>query len=717
MAENVTVSIASNRLAQTCALGGDVSRLRFASGARLEALRRMGITTVRDLLLTLPRRYLDFTHVTTVAGAVLGEDATVVGRVDRVELKRPRPKMSITEVFVMDDTGVMRASFFKQPWLAEQLHQGDLVALSGKVTFSYGFKEMKSPFHEVIAKAGETSGYARLLPVHPLSDGLSAAWMRRIISSALADLGDVCDFLPGELAAEHGLEPLARALRYAHFPRTLPGAELARRRLTYDELLCLQLALRARHDLDGEGRQGRAHEVAGPHLKALEAALPFQLTDEQQAAVDEILADMAETRPMNRLLLGDVGTGKTVVAACAMAACADTGTQCAVMAPTSVLARQYAEKVGPLLDAADVSWRLITGATPTKERAAFTEAIGAGDVSVVFGTSAILSADVEFNDLTLVVVDEQHRFGVNQRARLAQKGSVADVLTMTATPIPRTLALSVYGDVEVSRIQKRPVEGAGVNTKVVAPESLDLAFGAIREEVDAGHQAYVVCPLVDDKDDGSELDDVPDQSEQKLKSAVAAQRELSRSIFPDLSVGLLHGRMSPAEKDDVMDRFRAGEIDVLVSTTVIEVGVDVPNATAMLVYDADRFGLATLHQLRGRVGRGTVSGRVFLETSAKRGTPARKRLAALERTSDGFALAEMDLQLRHEGDILGYRQSGLATLRLVDLAADADLVEAAHRDALGLLNEDPTLEKPEHRPLALEVRERHALYFEQGGGA
>ena len=716
MAENVTVSIASSRLAQTCALGGDVSRLRFATGARLEALHRMGVRTVRDLLLTLPRRYLDFTRVTTVAGANLGEEATVVGRVDRVELKRPRPKMSISEVFIQDDTGVMRASFFKQPWIAEQLKPQDLVALSGKVGFSYGFKEMRSPFHEVIAKAGETSGYARLLPVHPLSEGLSAAWMRRIVSSALADIADPCDFLPAGLAAAHGLDPLGRALRYAHFPRTLAGAEQARRRLAYDELLCLQLALRGRHDLEGGSRTGRPHVVEGPHLEALRASLPFSLTEEQAQAVNEILADMREPRPMNRLLLGDVGTGKTVVAACAMAACADTGTQCAVMAPTSVLANQYAEKVGPLLDAADISWRLITGSTPAKERAAFTEAIRGGDVTVVFGTSAILSADVEFCDLTLVVVDEQHRFGVDQRSRLAQKGSVADVLSMTATPIPRTLALSVYGDVEVSRITQRPVKGAGVNTKVVPPESLDLAFGAIREEIEAGHQAYVVCPLVEDKDDPAGVEN-PSGDERKLKSAVAAQRELSRSIFPARSVGLLHGRMSPAEKDAVMKRFRSGETDILVSTTVIEVGVDVPNATAMLVYDADCFGLATLHQLRGRVGRGSVSGRVFLETSAKRGTPARKRLTALEHTSDGFALAEMDLELRHEGDILGYRQSGLATLRLVDLAADADLVEAAHSDAQALLREDPALERPEHRPLAIEVRERHALYFEEGGGA
>lgn len=712
----IVVPATSARLARTCALDDGVSRLRYVSGARLAAMERMGVRTVCDLFLHVPRRYLDFSHVVPIAHADVGQEATVVGRIDRVELKRPRPRLPIVEVFVMDDTGVLRASFFKQPWLKDAFKVGDMVALSGKVTFAYGFKQMASPFHEVLG-ADESGGYSRVVPVHPVSEGVTPAWMRRIASCAVADFADVCDYLPAELVARRDLMGWGAALRAVHFPSSLDEAERARRRLAYDELFCLQLALRARHALEGTGRPGFSHRTDGPHVQALVDALPFTLTGEQQAAVADILADMAAGSPMNRLLLGDVGTGKTAVAAVAMAACADSGTQCAVMAPTSVLARQYADKTGPVLDAAGISWRLLTGSTPADERAAIVDDVAAGKLCALFGTTAILSEDVRFANLTLAVVDEQHRFGVNQRTGLKGKGEAADVLTMTATPIPRTLALSVYGDVSVSSIRERPHPGAGTTTKVIPPESLDIAFGAIREEVAAGHQAYVVCPLVDDADDGSELDDVPEGTDRALKSARAAYEELSRSVFPNLSVGLIHGRMSPAEKDGAMAAFRDGSVDVLVSTTVIEVGVDVPNACAMLVYDADRFGLATLHQLRGRVGRGTVAGRVFLETSSKKGTPARKRLAALEQSTDGLELAELDLRLRHEGDVLGYRQSGTATLALVDLAEDADLVEAAHADALSLLEASPDLSGPILGPVAHEVEARYALYFKEGGGA
>ncbi|HQE70782.1 MAG TPA: helicase-related protein, partial [Atopobiaceae bacterium] len=358
--------------------------------------------------------------------------------------------------------------------------------------------------------------------------------------------------------------------------------------------------------IDVGAHEPKRHMVGGPHLAALRRALPFELTDEQEDAVSDILADMAAPHIMNRLLLGDVGTGKTAVCAVALAVVADSGTQAAVMAPTSVLARQYADKVGPLLDRADVSWTLITGSTPAQERAAASERIAAGKMSVVFGTTAILSEDIAFAELSFVVIDEQHRFGVNQRASLHQKSLGADLLTMTATPIPRTLALSLYGDVDVSRIKKRPVPGARVETAVLTPENLDIAYAAIRAAVEQGHQAYVICPTIDPNDDGAALDDVVEGAitQESLHAATITRDDLARYVFPDYTVGLLNGRMPAAEKDETMFRFHAGEIDVLVSTTVVEVGVDVPNATVMLVYNADRFGLATLHQLRGRVGRG-----------------------------------------------------------------------------------------------------------------
>ena len=509
---------------------------------------------------------------------------------------------------------------------------------------------------------------------------------------------------------------LGRALRQVHYPVGMGQKEPARRRLAYDELLCLQLALLSRQQLSLQGVQPTAHVTAGPHIDALVDAMPFALTYEQCVAVDQIFADMAAPHVMNRLLLGDVGTGKTAVASMAMAAVADTGTQAAMMAPTSVLARQYAEKLGPLLDAASIPWALVTGATPAAERARACEGIAQGAINVVFGTTALLSDDVDFKALTLVVIDEQHRFGVDQRAALRRKGAGADLLTMTATPIPRTLALSIYGDVTCSRITQRPVPGAGITTKSLAPENLDIAWTAIREAVDQGHQAYVICPLVDDTDDGSELDDVPADSQSKatkLHSAVSTCELLSDRIFPDLKIGLLHGRQTAVQKDEVMAEFRSGQVAVLVSTTVVEVGVDVPNATVMLVLDADRFGLATLHQLRGRVGRGKDAGTVYLCCAAKRGTPARTRLDALEATSDGFELADLDLKLRHEGEVLGYRQHGGVSLQVVDLVEDVDLIEAAHEDARELQQSDPDLTLPANRALAQEVRDRYSAYFDE----
>ena len=704
---------------RTCALSDAVSRLRFVSGARAEALGRLGITRVRDLLLHVPHRYLDFSHVTRIAFADVGLDATVVGRVEKVQLKRPRPRMQIVELTVVDETGMLVATFFRQPWIAEQVKVGDLVALSGKVTFAYGFKQMKAPFHEVLGQGGpdaQTMDYARVLPVHPVGEGVTVAWMRRMVSAALCDVGDVCDYLPARLTAAHSLMTLPRALREVHFPTSMATKDRARRRLAYDELLCLQLALLTRQSMELAGVTPTCHVTDGAHLDALAAAMPWPLTGEQCAAVDQILADMAAPRVMNRLLLGDVGTGKTAVAAMALAAAADTGTQAAMMAPTSVLAAQYAQKVGPLLDAASVTWCLLTGATPADERAAFEAGVAAGSVSVAFGTTALLSDSVRFSRLTLVVIDEQHRFGVDQRAALRRKGAGADLLAMTATPIPRTLALSVYGDVSLSQIRHRPRAGAGITTKVVTPDNLDLAWGAVRDAVAAGQQAYVICPLVDDSDDGSELDDVPEGATcaaKFLHSATHTAETLREATLLGLRVDLLHGRMSAGEKDTAMAHFREGATDVLVSTTVVEVGVDVPNATVMVVLDADRFGLATLHQLRGRVGRGDLPGTVFLSAAAKRGSVARRRLAALEATSDGFELAELDLKLRHEGEVLGYRQHGGVTLRLVDMATDADLIEWAHEDAAAIAEADPALAAPELRTLALEVQDRFHEYFEE----
>lgn len=714
------ISEAALRLARTRAWDADISRLRFARGARAEALERMGITHVRDLMLHVPHRYLDFTHVRTIAHVDVGSEATIVGTIDQVKLKRPKPRLQIVEVSLIDTTGVLMCAFFKQPWLAEQFHEGDTLAVSGKITFAYGFKQMRPQFHELLHQASDTrtqvqASFARLLPVHSVSEGLSPAWMRRIVSAALADYGDACDYLPATLTSTHHLMTLASAVREAHFPTSRASAQRARRRLAYDELFCLQTALLTRQVLTLEGARAHRHVIDGPHVHALLKALPFEMTDDQKRSTHEILHDMASDRPMNRLLLGDVGTGKTAVAAVALAAAADSASQAAVMAPTSLLAHQYADKLGPLFDTAQISWALITGATPASERERLVAGIARNEISVLFGTTALLGTDIVFNNLSLVIVDEQHRFGVNQRMELRTKGEVADQLTMSATPIPRTLALSIYGDLTCSRITTRPNPGSGITTKLITPENSDLAYTAIAEAVAKGQQAYVVCPLVDDADDGSELDDVPDEDRApapQLNSAQTTYERLRDRVFRDLSVGLVTGRMSAQEKDSAMSAFRTGTTQILVSTTVIEVGIDVPDATVMVVWDADRFGLAALHQLRGRVGRGSVAGVVYLISRARATSPAHHRLEALEQTSDGFELAELDLRLRHEGEVLGYRQSGGVTLHLVDFEADVDLIEAAHRDAAQLVADDAALTSLEHVPLAHEVRRRFGSYFE-----
>lgn len=717
---------AAARLARTCSLSEDISRLKYVSGSREEALHRLGIERVGDLLLHAPFRYLDFAHARSVESAPLGEVSTIVGTVDAVS-NRPTSKrgMTVTEVFLLDESGVLKVAFFKQPWIVREFHRGDRVAVIGKVEFAYGFKQMASPHYE---KLEADCPFGAILPVHAVREGVSQAWMRRLASVALEGAGSFCDPVPAPLRARRGLMSLSRAVRAVHFPRLMGEVGLARRRLAYDELLYLQLGLRLRNDANLLG-VGALRHTPGARVEAMRAALPFSLSDEQQIAVREILDDMSRPdRVMNRLLLGDVGTGKTAVACMALAAVADSGTQACVMAPTGVLARQYAVKSGPLLDRAGIPWALLTGSTPPGERLDLLGRLARGEVTVLFGTHAVLSDEVQFKRLSLVVIDEQHRFGVGQRNALRAKGPGADLLVMTATPIPRTLALSVYGDLDTSVIRHRPVAGAGVDTQVLESPNRDIAYGALREALAQGRQAYVICPMVSPQEGAEELEDVPglDVDENgRARQAVTlhdVETELRRirRLLPDSRVEMLHGKMPARTKDEVIDAFRTGEIDVLVSTTVVEVGVDVPNATVMIIENGERFGLATLHQLRGRVGRGSLPGTcmVVTEVRSRRGvrSPALDRLRALAGTSDGFELAEMDLRLRHEGEILGLRQHGGVTLRFVDLGADAELVESAHEDAQELLRYSSDLTAVATMPLRHEVVERYGDVLKEVSG-
>lgn len=737
------ISEASPRLAASCALDAPLGMLPYVTPARAKLFSNLGIHTLRDLMLRIPRRYLDFSRHVSILEAAVNDTVTISCVIDRINLKRPRPHLSIVEMYVTDTIGIMRISFFRQPWLAKAYHVGDVVALLGKVEYSYGFKCMNSPFIELIhaADTRPTDGHAadthtadahaqdksalellpnarldtHILPVYALCDGLSAAWYRRIVKICLHKILPLVDCIPSVYLARNRLMGYSTAIQQIHMPTSMRAQDAARRRFAYNELFFLQLALRARTSVE-DTQDPIQHCINGDHLKNFYKALPFELSAEQQSAAHDLLHDMHAKTCMNRLLLGDVGTGKTVVCALGFAVCADTSTQAAMLAPTSVLAQQYAEKIGTLLTKLSISWALLTSATTKSERADILSGLQTGSVQVIFGTTSLLSDDVQFHKLSYIVIDEQHRFGVHQRLALRQKSPFADLLAMSATPIPRTLALSFYGDLTCSFIKHKPFSTAKVTTKVLANENVSVAYDAVASCIEQGQQAYIICPLIDNQDARTTVDDIApnaQSSAQTLHSAQQTFESLKRSSFSAYRIGLLTGRMDSDEKDRVMSQFRAHKLDVLVATTIVEVGVDVPRACAMIILDADRFGLATLHQLRGRVGRGSLAAQVYLVTASKKHSLARRRLDILENTFDGFELSQKDLELRREGDILGYRQSGTLTLRVCDMVRDMDLIEAAHRDVGELLDGDPDVSQVQHRALVHEMHARFPAYFEE----
>ena len=709
------------------------------SPSRAKALAGLGVRTVRDLVTHFPRRYVDLSAKETVASAVIGGQCTIEGTVHEIKLKRPKPRLALVEIALVDGTGLLMVTCFRQPWLMDQVKAGMRIAVAGKLEFNYGFKRMTNPYLEVLEGAGAAEGM--IIPVHPACEKISAAWMRRLVGNALDACAGLYDPLPLELRAKYRLMSRGAALAAIHFPQTMEEAAEARRRLAYEELLLLELMLMREARERSDGREATRHVTDGPRVRALAGVLPFRLTEEQTQAKDDILAVLSEPATANHMLLGDVGTGKTVVAAFALAAAADTGTQALLMAPTEVLARQHGKSLGPLFDAAGVTWEVLTGSTPAAERAAILARAVAGETDVLIGTHALLEDDVRLRRLSLVVIDEQQRFGVGQRARLLSKGEAPDALFLTATPIPRTLALALFGNLTLSYLTRRPNDAARRETFVHQKADRGRAYDAAREALARGEQAYVVCPLIgqsgeerDAKASGGgaggrrrEADEeayeyaaISIESDADLDGGdvAAAAKEasyLQSTVFADWRVELLHGRMPSSEKQAVMQRFRDGETQVLVATTVIEVGVDVPNATVMIVEDADRFGLSQLHQLRGRVGRGSLPAQVHL-VSASKSDAALTRLAAMERTDDGFELASYDLSLRREGDILGNRQHGASGLKLVNVVRDGKIVEAAHADAAAIMDEDPMLEGDAHRALAREMRRMFAGEHAVQGG-
>ena len=688
---------------------------------------------MRDLATHFPRRYIDLSRKATVAAGVIGEQCTVEGAVHEIKLKKPKPRLTLVELSLVDGTGVLMVTCFRQPWLMDQVKPGMRIAVAGKLEFNYGFKRMTNPYLEVLDGEGAAEGM--IIPVHPACEKISAAWMRRLVGNALEAVCGLHDPLPLELRAKYRLMSRGAALSCIHFPHAMDEVAEARRRLVYEELLLLELMLMRESRERTDGCEPVVHAVDGPRMAALAEAVPFRLTDEQEEAKRDILAALAAPQTANHLLLGDVGTGKTVVAAFALAAAADTGAQALLMAPTEVLARQHGKSLGPLFDAAGISWAVLTGSTPSAEREAVLARVAEGSVH------ALLEDDVAPRRLSLVVIDEQQRFGVEQRAKLLAKGDAPDALYLTATPIPRSLALALFGNLTLSYLKHRPHDAAQRATFVHQKADRGHAYDAARAALARGEQVYVVCPLIgqdsgerDAKaaDGGSggrrrEADEeayeyaaISIETDDDLEGddVAAAAKEasyLQGTVFADYRVELLHGRMPASEKQAVMQRFRDNETQVLVATTVIEVGVDVPNATVMIVEDADRFGLSQLHQLRGRVGRGEKAAEVHL-VSASKSDAALTRLSAMVDTDDGFELASYDLSLRREGDILGNRQHGASGLKLVNVMRDGAVIEAAHADAAAILEEDPNLELPAHRALAREVRIVYANdHVAQGG--
>ncbi len=682
-------------------LGTPLAKASGVSAALAGTLEEaFGYRTVRDLLEHYPRRYLTRGELTDLAHAKTGGEVTLVGTVRNLAKKQPRRNLRILEVRVSDPSGAWVCTWFNQPWHAQKLTVGTVAAFSGKLAWKAGRLQMGNPGYEVLREGDDPEEFANeVIPVYPATKDVSSGRLRRSVGALLDQFGAVPDFVPEPLRRTHGLLQRAAALEAIHRPAERAEATRARDRLVYDELFVLQVGLALRRRALEAGQHGQPLQTDGDLTKRLLASLPFQPTAAQSRAVAEIGADLARPKPMHRLLQGEVGSGKTLVALWSLLCAVQSGMQGAIMAPTEVLADQHGINLRALLQPLGEGGGLfggprvevLTAATTGAARERVLAGVADGEVDLVVGTHALLSEGVEFRRLGAVVVDEQHRFGVHQRVRLREKGDSPHVLIMTATPIPRTLALTLYGDLDVSTLDELPPGRTPVATHLVADLRLrDRAYQRVREEVAAGHQAYVVCALKDESD------------KIEIRSAKAEAERLRAEVFPDLRVGLVYGDMAAREKEATMDRFRAGEVDVLVSTTVIEVGVDVANATVMLIEDADRFGLSQLHQLRGRVGRGTAPGLCILFADPQT-DEGRARMEAITRTTDGFELANEDLRIRGEGTVFDARQSGLSDLKLARLIDDFDWVRRARADAFALVEADPELAGPAHRRLRQEV--------------
>ena len=686
------------------ALSAPLTVLQGVGPAHARTLENLGLRTLGDMLYYFPFRYEDYSQLKPIKSIWYGEQMTVIGTVQSVTTRPTRGgTSSLVEAVLGDGTGSIRLSWFNQPWMANRLREGQQISVSGTVDQYLGRLVMKQPAWEPVEI--EHLNTNRIVPIYSLTARITQVWLRRMMKQVVTWWAPaVVDSLPENVRSSAGLMPLGQALLQAHFPDSQKQLKAARERLAFDEIFFLQMGV-LRQKRDWKAVEARRFSVTDDWLESQLGRLPFALTNAQRQAVSDIRSDFGSGKPMNRLLQGDVGSGKTVVAALAAAMIVSNGAQAAIMAPTGILAGQHYRSFQDMLAGESGMLkpdevRLLVGDTPEAEKEAIRNGLADGSIKIVIGTHAVIEPPVQFRDLEFAVIDEQHRFGVEQRAELRSKGTNPHLLVMTATPIPRSLALTLYGDLDLSVMEEMPAGRQPVNTHVLRPQERERAYTLVRGQVKAGRQAFIIYPLIEES-----------EKMEELKAAVDDYEVLSKEIFPDLKLGLLHGRLKPDEKDDTMLKFRDRQYNILVSTTVVEVGVDVPNATVMLIEGADRFGLAQLHQLRGRVGRGSEQSYCLLIPTHE-DRAENERLQAMAESNDGFVLAERDLQQRGPGEFLGTRQSGYGTgLRMASLT-DVKLIEKARGEAERLFADDPDLAKPEDTLLA-ESLER---FWHEGSG-
>jgi ATP-dependent DNA helicase RecG len=669
-------------------------------------LARLGLHTLEDLLYFFPRRYDDYSRLKPINRLEYGEEVTVIGTLQTIQSRPVRGgSIQLTEALLTDGSGTLRLSWFGQQWIATQFRAGSQVVVSGKLDMYLGRLIMKSPEVEELEK--EHLHTNRIVPVYPLTSGVTQKWLRRTIYQTVSFWASrVPDFQPASVRNNLKLIDLGAAILQAHFPDSQDSLDLARWRLAFDEIFLLQLGV-LNQKRAWKSAQARIYETPDEWLAAQFACLPYELTGAQRRSIEEIRADLASGQPMDRLLQGDVGSGKTVVAALAIGMVTRHGAQAAIMAPTGILAEQHNRNLTRLLCSGDETHspllaqgqiRLLVGDTREAEKEEIRAGLADGSIKLVIGTHSLIEDPVIFQDLQMIVVDEQHRFGVAQRAALRSKGSSPHLLVMTATPIPRSLALTVYGDLDLTVMDELPAGRQPIETHVMAPLERERAYQLIRSQVDQGRQAFIIYPMVEQGE------------KEEALAAVESHERLQQAIFPTLKLGLLHGRLRPDEKDEVMARFRDGEYHVLVSTSVVEVGMDVPNATVMLIEGANRFGLAQLHQFRGRVGRGDAKSFCLLIPD-KEDAVENQRLSVMAETNDGFVLAERDLEQRGPGEFLGTRQAGYSELHMANLM-DVKLIEKARQQAQGIFQSDPDFSSPENSALS----EKLARFWDGGKG-